>query len=156
MDEIRDIALNKSSNAVDQVILTHNHSDHVGGLKEIEECFKPQVYAFSPLRGGNGILGDGSIIKCGDQEFCVLHTPGHTEDSICLYSSATGVLFSGDTSLNIISPSSSYPRSYLTSIERISQLDVKAIYPGHGKPILTDCNRIIMRTLDNVRNSELY
>lgn len=156
MNEIRALAVNKGSQAVDQVILTHNHSDHTGGLPEVIHFFKPQVYAFSPLPGVNRLLRDGDRIICGEQEFCILHTPGHSDDSICLYSAATGVLFSGDTSLNILSPSSSYPRSYFISIERISGLDVKAIYPGHGKPILADCNKIIRKTLENVRNSDLY
>lgn len=156
INEIQALTLNKTSSGVDQVILTHNHSDHAGGLAEVLDCFHPRAYAFSPYPGVTNLLKDGDTIKCGDQQFYVLHTPGHSDDSICLYCSNTGALFSGDTSLNILSPSSSYPRDFLTSLELISQLEVKTIYPGHSRPILTDCNKIIKQTLENVRSSNLY
>jgi len=156
IDEILSLAAQYSSPIISQVILTHNHSDHAGGLPEIKARFNPKVYAFAPYPGVDCLLQDGDRIECAGYEFQVLHTPGHSDDSICLFCPATGALFSGDTSLNILSPSVSYPRAFLSSLERISQLPVKIIYPGHGRPIMSECQAKIGQTLEFVRNSELY
>jgi len=156
IDEILTLVPPGINPAVNQVVLTHYHSDHAGGVPEVKARFNPQVYAFQSHPLVDCLLGDGDKLFLGEQEFVVLHTPGHSDDSICLYCPATGALFAGDTSLNIISPSISYPKQFLTSLERISQLDVKAIYPGHGRPILTECNKKIRQTLEFVRESLLY
>ena len=56
---------------------------------------------FSRLLGGKGspppdvLMHDGDIVKIGDTHLKILHTPGHTPGSVCLYSE--GNLFTGDT-----------------------------------------------------------
>lgn len=83
--------------AVDQVVLTHNHFDHSGRLSAIVKKFSPKVYAFSPGPYVTNLLREGQLIKIADQDFRVIHCPIHSEDSICFYCEAEGVLFSGDT-----------------------------------------------------------
>ena len=90
---------------VEQVVLTHSHSDHCALLPEVRAAFHPRVLAFSPnLAGVDWLLGDGDTIRMGDQVFEVIHVPGHSSDSICLYNEAEGVLFAGDSPLLITSP----------------------------------------------------
>ncbi|WP_298228202.1 MBL fold metallo-hydrolase [Gryllotalpicola sp.] len=73
----------------------------------------------------------------------VLHTPGHTEGSICLYDEDTRSLFSGDTLLPMVHPGiglSGGPQSsrqnplarYFDSLEALTRLDVDMVHPGHG------------------------
>ena len=94
---------------VEQVVLTHGHSDHCALLPRVREAFHPKVFAFSPnIDGVDGLLRDGDTIKMGDEDFEVIHTPGHSSDSICLYNEAEGVLFAGDSPVLITSPTGTY------------------------------------------------
>jgi hypothetical protein len=74
-------------NAIEQVILTHSHSDHAAILPLIREKYHPVVYAYSAFAGADIVLKDGQILHCGDRHFEVIHIPGHSDDSICLYCS---------------------------------------------------------------------
>jgi glyoxylase-like metal-dependent hydrolase (beta-lactamase superfamily II) len=126
---------------VEQVVLTHNHSDHCALLPRVQEAFHPQVFAFSPNTAGvNRLLGDGSTIKMGDEYFEVIHTPGHSSDSICLYNRTEGVLFAGDTPLLIASPDGTYEAGFLAALQKVCARDVRTIYFGHGPPLTENCN----------------
>jgi len=126
---------------VEQVVLTHNHSDHCALLPRVCEAFHPKVLAFSPnIDGVNYVLRDGDTIKMGDEYFEVIHTPGHSSDSICLYNRTEGVLFAGDTPLLIASPDGTYEAGFLTALEKLCARDVRAIYFGHGPPLTERCN----------------
>ena len=112
---------------VEQVVLTHNHSDHCALLPQIREAFHPQgVRAFHRTPSGvDRLLRDGDAIKMGDQYFEVIHTPGHSSDSICLYNRTEGVLFAGDTPLLIASPDSTYEAAFLAALEKMCARDVR-------------------------------
>jgi glyoxylase-like metal-dependent hydrolase (beta-lactamase superfamily II) len=142
--------------AVEQVILTHSHYDHVGGLPSILEHFRPEVFAHRRDDGIDHSLSDGDQLRLGDKDFRVLHTPGHSEDSLCLYCPETGALFSGDTLYRISDAKGSYPECYVQSLERIRELDARVIYPGHGEPILEGIPAFIEETIGNVRASMLH
>ncbi len=99
-------------------------------------------------------LSDGEDIILGDEEFDVLHTPGHSLGSICLYSKKSRLLISGDT----IFAHGDFSRYDITggdfnalikSIERLSALDVKNLYSGHG-PIVEEYGKDHM--LNSLRN----
>ena len=72
----------------------------------------------------------------------VIKTPGHTDDSICFYSSDEKTLISGDTILNMkgsgeLNNFCCNPHAIQESLKKLLSLDVKNIYPGHGRPL---CN----------------
>jgi len=126
---------------VEQVVLTHNHSDHCALLPRIREAFHPKVLAFSPhVEGVDRLLRDGDTIKMGDAYFEVIHTPGHSSDSICLYNRVEGVLFAGDSPLAISSPDSTYEAGFLAALEKLCARDVRKIYFGHGSPLTEGCH----------------
>lgn len=142
--------------AVEQVVLTHSHYDHVGGLPSVIAHFHPVVHAFHPEPGVDHLLAEGNWLRMGDMDFRTLHTPGHSEDSICLFSPETGTLFSGDTLYRISDNAGSYPECYVRSLERIRELNVRVIYPGHGEPITQGIQAFIDKSIENVRASVIH
>jgi glyoxylase-like metal-dependent hydrolase (beta-lactamase superfamily II) len=97
--------------------------------------------AFSPsIAGLDRLLRDGDTFRMGDALFEVIHTPGHSSDSICLYNEAEGVLFAGDSPLLISSAGSHYEAGFRTALEKLCARDVRRIYFGHGPPLTERCN----------------
>lgn len=140
---------------VEQVILTHEHFDHTGGLKHVIAEYSPTVYAYSKIPGVDVKVRDTMKIKVGDRICEIIHTPGHSNDSICIYCPEEQVLFSGDMLLNIRSPESAYTRSYLQSLERISRLRIKTIYSGHDDPITENISEMLRYSLKNVKSARI-
>lgn len=141
---------------LDQVILTHSHYDHANLLPQIREIFRPQVYAFSSsLEGVDHLLKDGDVLKLGDRMFEIIYTPGHSNDSICLYCYEEHILFVGDMNIPIQSTDGSYEKRFIIGFEKFSHMDIKKIYFGHGNPIVNECNKIINTSLENIRKGNI-
>ncbi|MBI5399899.1 MBL fold metallo-hydrolase [Candidatus Saganbacteria bacterium] len=125
-DEAEKILPNLSGLKVLYIVLTHAHYDHVGALDEIKSRTEAKLLK----------LKDGDKISLGKIIFRIIATPGHTEDSLCLYS--PGVLFSGDTLF-----SGTYGRTDLPggseatmrqSLKKLADLpDDTMVYPGHDE-----------------------
>lgn len=138
----------------DKVVITHSHYDHADNLEKVVEMFKPEVYAYSPdnLEVEASRLEEGDTVELCGESFKVFHTPGHKDDSICLYSAESGILFSGD----LIFPDGGFGRTDLDegdrdklieSIEKINKLDVEAFYSGHGEAVEKDADRSVEASL---------
>lgn len=139
---------------VDQVVLTHSHYDHTNNLPLIKAAFNPKVYAFSPfMEGVDHILKNGDFIRMGDRDFEVLHTPGHSSDSICLYNKDDGELFVGDVPVVIRSVNNSYENEFYEAITKLCRRDVKAIYFGHGEPLTENALDVLRTSLMYIRQS---
>ena len=92
---------------------------------------------FSP-RGP--VLADGAPVPRLDG-WETIATPGHTDEGICLYHRGAGFLVAGDTVRNYLggewNPIITDHEAYYRTIDRLKQLHVQAIFPGHG-PVLHD------------------
>ena len=151
IDAIRNSPTGVGKRRLDQVILTHSHYDHASLVPVIKKEFGPVVCGCSPNFEGIGrVLNDGERIRVADLDAVVILTPGHSNDSLCLYCEGEGILFVGDTPVVIQTRDNTYEDAFLHSLERIAALNVTAIYPGHGRPILSDCNELIRQSLANV------
>lgn len=133
---------------VDQVILTHSHSDHSGILPLIKKKFNPIIYAFSPFQEGvDRTLRDGDLIKIADQMFEVIHMPGHSDDSICLFSPADGALFVGDVPVIIKSSGGTYENAFIEKMGILGKKNIKTIYFGHGDPLKEKPSQTIQNSI---------
>ena len=126
--------------------VTHHHSDHSSNLRWLRDEFGAAIHV---LREGVDLLGerlpdsgvshteDGSQIEIsGGLQVQVLHTPGHSADSVCFYLESEGVLFTGDTILGASTTTISDLSAYLATLERIRSLpNLRVICPGHGPVI---------------------
>jgi len=153
------------------IILTHCHYDHAAAAATIAEKSGAEVGIHkADLEGVNDdylsvsvLFGEraptvkptvtyeeGDKISIGNGEYLeVLHTPGHSRGSICLYEPVSKSLFSGDT----VFPGGGFgrtdfegcePEKMAGSIEKLTKLDVKNLYSGHGAPTDRDGNKQIM------------
>jgi glyoxylase-like metal-dependent hydrolase (beta-lactamase superfamily II) len=82
-------------------------------------------------------LAEGGAIRFGDVRLEVLHTPGHTEGSVCLVSREAGVIFSGDTLFQggwgRVDLPGGDPDAMVESLARLAALsDGLRVLPGHG------------------------
>jgi hydroxyacylglutathione hydrolase len=126
------------------IVITHNHGDHIGALAELTERLKVPV-AMNPVDAQRkGItpdieLNDGTVVSLGQLDFQVLHTPGHTQGSVCLLHDK--YLLAGDTIFPGGPGKTGTPAEFKqlldTIINKILVLpgDI-TIYPGHGEPVL--------------------
>lgn len=131
------------------IILTHAHFDHVGALEAVRKAHPAALFAVGEHEPLDSVytfynhpdliiphvdlaLADGDVIG----PFTVIHTPGHTKGSICLYSAKDQLLLSGDTLF-----CGGYGRTDLggsmtdmqASLARLSQLPPETkVLPGHG------------------------
>jgi hydroxyacylglutathione hydrolase len=78
------------------VCATHGHYDHVDTMGRLASELGAATVAFkgSDVDPNVSVL-DGDILRLGESEVRVVHTPGHTEDSVCYYDGSH--LFTGDT-----------------------------------------------------------
>ena len=83
-------------------------------------------------------LSDGEILQVGRLEFSVLHTPGHSPGSICLYEEAKQAIFTGDTLLagkvgNTDAPGGN-TQMLAESLRRLGSLPpATQVFPAHGQ-----------------------
>ncbi len=92
-------------------------------------------------------LAEGGSIRFGDVNLTVLHTPGHTEGSVCLLAQDHGILFSGDTLFpggwGRVDLPGGDPEAMVASLARLAALpdDRLRVLPGHGQPTTLGAER---------------
>jgi glyoxylase-like metal-dependent hydrolase (beta-lactamase superfamily II) len=155
LDEIEGLSTGCGKWPVEQVVLTHNHFDHVNGLAAIKERYRPKVFAFADSELVDELLEDGQVLRMGDRDFEVIHAPGHSEDSICLYCHEERVLFSGDLSWRILTVQGTYTLEHVALLERLASLEIQKIYSGHDPPVTQRVNEMIRNTVSNVKRSRI-
>ena len=130
-----------------RILLTHAHFDHTGGVAELHAAH-PDVPVFlhpaDAARLGSDVFppigaptvpyGDGDVVKLGDLDIQVLHTPGHTPGGVCLL--VGDALFTGDTlfqgSMGRIDFEGGSYEDIMASLARLAHLpgDFRVL-PGH-------------------------
>lgn len=104
----------------------------------LDRCDPPEGYDVGTYRLFQGtptrLLEDGDTIDLGGRVIQALHTPGHSPGHLCFWEPERGYLFSGDLvykdTLFAYYPSTD-PEAYLFSLERLAELPVARLFPGH-------------------------
>jgi glyoxylase-like metal-dependent hydrolase (beta-lactamase superfamily II) len=160
--------------AVHLIVNTHTHCDHIGGnaiIQEMSGCeialhpigkhfidsrddwstwwryFAQEARFFECTHS----IRDGDSVLIGPYEFSAIHTPGHAADGIVLYHSPSKILLSSDALwkddmavLNLRIEGSATLFAHEETLEKISRLDVKRVFPGHGPPF-SDCRAAVAK-----------
>jgi glyoxylase-like metal-dependent hydrolase (beta-lactamase superfamily II) len=143
--------------AVEKILLTHSHWDHFADIHELKTKTSSLLYVhsldaknvehpgsdgiplFFPIHGAkpDRLLKDGDLIQVGELKFEVIHSPGHSPGSICLYLREQGLLFSGDTlfkgSIGNLHLPTAVPHHMWESLRKLAVLPKETrVIPGHG------------------------
>jgi glyoxylase-like metal-dependent hydrolase (beta-lactamase superfamily II) len=130
-------ALKKNKWKARYVINTHSHFDHVLGNEQVAEITGAQIVQHNNSQLIKQIsVSEGDIVKIGDIPIRILHTPGHSPDSICLIVDGH-LVFTGDTLFvgncgRVDLPGSNPKEMYTSLFEKVTKLEESLIvYPGH-------------------------
>jgi glyoxylase-like metal-dependent hydrolase (beta-lactamase superfamily II) len=136
LDEIQQIITRKAL-TVKFIVNTHHHFDHTLGNEAISKDTGTKIIQHESSTLNHDIsVSDGHSIKFGNSELKVLHTPGHSKDSICLV--GDGKIFTGDTLFvgncgRVDLPGGSAKELYHSLHDILAKLDDDLIlYSGHN------------------------
>jgi glyoxylase-like metal-dependent hydrolase (beta-lactamase superfamily II) len=145
---------------VKQIVITHAHIDHIGGAMKLRAATGAPIllnqndYALLKMLDEQASwlgmtapeevtieadIADGQSLQAGSLKADVLHTPGHTEGSVCLYFPAEKLLIAGDTLFarsigRTDLPGGSYEKIMRSLHDRVLTLpDETVVIPGHGQ-----------------------
>jgi hydroxyacylglutathione hydrolase len=161
-DEIEDILarVRKHNLQVQQIVITHAHIDHVGGAMKLRSATGAPIllnqndYALLKMLDvqaawigvpAPGIIEIDRSVTAGESVWAgshtaqILHTPGHTEGSICLYFEAENKVIAGDTLFAGSIGRTDLPGGSMQKIMRslhdtvMALPDETVVVPGHGE-----------------------
>lgn len=162
--------------AVERIILTHTHCDHVGAVPHIHELSgcRVELHAISAhhIEHRNAWatwwqyydqradffevhrhLNDGDEVEIGPHRFQVIHAPGHAAGQMCLWQPGERILLSADAlwdgGVGALTPrieGMDCAFRALETVRRLAELKPRIIYPGHG-PVIEDPEGAVARTV---------
>ena len=123
------------------IVCTHTHPDHSPGVAKLKERTGAEVLAFASDDNltVDDRIGDGFRLEGTEFNLTAIHTPGHASNHLCFLLEGEQLLFSGDHIMNgstvVIRPPDGDMAVYLDQLERLKDVRMRAIAPGHGEVI---------------------
>ncbi|HVO82881.1 MAG TPA: MBL fold metallo-hydrolase [Syntrophobacteria bacterium] len=157
---------------IKKIVLTHGHRDHSMGLFEllryppiyegkkveiINQEGGPREFRRALAEAGFSVtdVKGGETLELSGFEWEIIHTPGHTIDSICLYHGPTRTAITGDTVLpdsieDADKAAGGRLDHYLYGLKQLMKKDIDHILPGHGVPVAVTGRRAVELTYEGV------
>ncbi len=133
--------------AIAWILVTHTHPDHSPAATKLAAMTggellghpaphgRHQDQTFRPDR----IPEDGDVFEAAEFNLQIVHTPGHASNHLCYLHTGLNWLFTGDHIINgstvVIDPPDGNMGDYIRSLERLKNIRISAIAPGHGAVI---------------------
>lgn len=142
---------------IEKILLTHSHWDHFADAHAVKEKTGAPVYVhfldakniehpgsdgiplFFPIHpiSADHFVNEGDVVKVGNLQFQVIHSPGHSPGSVCYYLPERHLLISGDTlfqgSIGNLHLPTAEPNQMWSSLEKLAKLPPETrVIPGHG------------------------
>ena len=142
-----DAILAACGNRLKWVVVTHTHPDHSPAAQALITATGAEPIGLVMADDGhqdtsfrvNRNIADGGLLRAKEFTLEAVYTPGHVGNHVCYLLRDEQVLFAGDHifggSSVVIVPPSGDMKAYLDSLQRLLQLDLTAIAPGHGDVI---------------------
>nr|KXH71551.1 MAG: hypothetical protein AM324_08400 [Candidatus Thorarchaeota archaeon SMTZ1-83] len=158
-----------SIESITDIVLTHSHIDHIGGVLPIMKAANPKLHLHKsegnminsgdmrltlsntfgvelPAMKIEVLLQEGDVLSFGDIDLKIYSTPGHSIGSICLHVEDRGILITGDTmfpggSFGRVDFPTGSPAQLVESLRRITEWDFEIALPGHMNAILGNGKR---------------
>ena len=120
------------------IVLTHGHHDHSAGAQRLHDLTGADVVSLDPTFtiGGAALTRDGESFGAAGVTLTVVHTPGHSSDSLSLHLAADDAVLTGDTILGrgttVVAHPDGVLADYLRSLQRLQEYGAATVLPGHG------------------------
>jgi glyoxylase-like metal-dependent hydrolase (beta-lactamase superfamily II) len=141
-------ALERTGARIQEIVCTHGHPDHLGGVASIVERFGALQVSKLPWPGNDESqwsditpLADGCVVQTEGATLRGVHAPGHAPDHLCFVLEEERAMFTGDNVLGVgttvIPATSGDLVDYMNSLDRLLAEEPTALYPAHG-PLIPD------------------
>jgi len=140
------LPLQRTSKA--KIAIHRLEEEYLERSQEIARRFGDDLHSFK----ADQYLQEGEELTTGALTFQIIHTPGHTPGSICLYEPNLKLLISGDTifphgNIGRVDLPGGNPAQLVKSVKRLSRLDVMILAPGHMEVAMEAVNEQIKASL---------
>src|SRR5712664_858588 len=131
-------ALEREGWTLTDILVTHHHGDHVGGVAELKQKYNCRVVAphdkSTKIANADARVKEGDAVKVGDLTARVLETPGHTLDHVSYVFDSEKALFAADTLFSIGCGrvfEGTYPQMWDSLLKLRALPDDFKLYCGH-------------------------